>query len=120
MAHIFKRGDRVVSIPCPDAGEGTVTGVRTDGNVCVTYSTWYGNCVDSPDQLRLVQPVGPVVERTVREIVPGTYDGVYISYEALPAGSAPWVSFEGVFTADQLTRAAAVLTAIAGALRDGQ
>lgn len=59
---------------------------------------------------------GPV--RTVQRIVPGTYDGVIVKGFAAPE----WVILEvgeRLMTADSLERAAAVLTALAGALRDG-
>jgi hypothetical protein len=61
---------------------------------------------------------GPVRTVTRQEIIPGTYDGVCV--RPLP-GRKVDVSLEGcVYNADQLERAAAVLTALAGALRDGE
>lgn len=67
--------------------------------------------------LELVE--GPVRTVTRQEIIPGTYDGVVIKGYSVPG----WVIVEigeQRMTADQLDRAAAVLTALAGALRDGK
>ena len=63
--------------------------------------------------------VGPVVERTVREIVPGTYDGVEVGATLDDKVLVRFgTRYAAVYDADELTRAAAVLTAIAEALRD--
>lgn len=70
---------------------------------------------------------GPVVERTVREIVPGTYDGVVVGRQIeepdcdnpdTPSVRKILVTTSGYRNSDQLTRAAAVLTALAEALRE--
>lgn len=63
------------------------------------------------------EPVGPVVERTVREIVPGTYDGVSVHN---PGSKYVRIDVGAKMDHGQLTRAAAVLTALAEALRDAQ
>lgn len=69
------------------------------------------------DIVAVAQP-SPVRTVTRQEIIPGTYDGVCV--RPLPGRNVD-VSLEGyVYNADALERAAAVLTALAGALRDGK
>jgi hypothetical protein len=64
------------------------------------------------------EPVGPVRTVTRQEIIPGTYDGVRVGEPGADNG-AVWVEIVyDRFDAATLTRAAAVLTALAGALRD--
>lgn len=115
---MFKVGDKVESIPCPDAGVGVVTEVCDNGDIRVTYPTWYGKCRDTPSALRLVQAAGPVVTETVTKtrIVPGVYDRVSV-----------WERDDGLFgidfhvssaNPDELDAAAAVLSALAKGLRD--
>lgn len=67
-----------------------------------------------------MEPVaeGPVRTVTRQEIIPGTHDGVVVRVHD---ESSVYVEYCGAAkTADQLERAAAVLTALAGALRDGE
>jgi hypothetical protein len=65
-------------------------------------------------EMELIQD-SPVRTVTRQEIIPGTYDGVKVG-ERMP--NEVWVGLSGCMNADQLERAAAVLTALAGALRD--
>lgn len=61
---------------------------------------------------------GPVRTVTRQEIIPGTYDGVKVGERIENFVS---VEFHVLLAdADQIERAAAVLTALAGALRDGE
>lgn len=62
----------------------------------------------------------PVRTVTRQEIIPGTYDGVRVGPPGEGAKTVPVDMVWGYYTADSLTRAAAVLTALAGALRDGR
>jgi hypothetical protein len=72
------------------------------------------------------EPVGPVRTVTRQEIIPGTYDGVSVQrYAKDPSGVIRVSLFahdemHRKMTADELDRAAAVLTALAGALRDAR
>jgi len=118
---MFKVGDKVESIPCPDAGVGVVTEVCDNGDIRVTFPTWFGKCRDAPSALRLVSPAptGPVVTETVTKtrIVPGVYGQVVVGAHMTPG----WVDIRwrtpGT-TADELDAAAAVLSALAKGLRD--
>lgn len=71
---------------------------------------------------------GPVRTVSRQEIIPGTYDGVVVGRQIEePDCDSPdlahvhkiLVTLSGYKKASQLERAAAVLTALAGALRDG-
>jgi hypothetical protein len=76
--------------------------------------------------LELVSNTGPVRTVTRQEIIPGTYDGVSVQrYAKDPSGVIRVSLFahdemHRKMTAAELDRAAAVLTALAGALRDGE
>lgn len=59
---------------------------------------------------------GPV--RTVQRIIPGTYDGVVVESAHVSKVFVRLANQDAGFTAHELDRAAAVLTALAGALRD--
>lgn len=61
---------------------------------------------------------GPVRTVTRQEITPGTYDGVVVSYEHDHRLTVHFMVERP--SPGRLTRAAAVLTALAGALRDGE
>lgn len=106
----------------PNGFEGVIRWIEDEGSPW-HEKLWFSNTEwgynDDPGKWELVQPVVPVVERTVREIVPGTYDGVTIWVQ--PTGGVQ-VYVTPMVTSDpgRLTRAAAVLTAIAEALRDAQ
>ena len=67
------------------------------------------------------EPATPVVTRTVtrQEIVPGTYDGVVVESAHVSKVFVRLANQDAGFTEGELDRAAAVLTALAGALRDG-
>lgn len=62
---------------------------------------------------------GPVRTVTRQEITPGTYDGVVVMANLDPY-SVNVAIIPTHMNADELERAAAVLTALAGALRDGR
>lgn len=64
------------------------------------------------------EPVGPIRTVTREEIIPGTYDGVVVSYEHDHRLTVHFMVERP--SPDSLTRAAAVLTALAGALRDAR
>jgi hypothetical protein len=70
----------------------------------------------SPYNLVAEWEEGPVRQ----EIIPGMYDGVRVGPPRDGAKTVPVDMVWGYYSADSLTRAAAVLTALAGALRDGE
>jgi hypothetical protein len=69
------------------------------------------------NEFRPVSDEGPVRTVTRQEIISGTYDGVVVSYEHDHRLTVHFMVERP--SADTLDRAAAVLTALAGALRDG-
>jgi hypothetical protein len=114
---MLKVGDKVESIPVPEAGVGVVTEVCKDGDIRVTFPTWYGKCGERESTLRLVQSAGPVVTETVTKtrIVPGVYAGVHVGD---PTDTTVAIRLPSRMTADELDAAAAVLSALAKGLRD--
>lgn len=67
-------------------------------------------------QIVAIWTEGPIRTVTRQEIIPGTYDGVVVSYEHDHRLTVSFMVERP--SSDALTRAVAVLTALAGALRD--
>lgn len=125
----FKVGDKIRRTANPVSGtpigfETTVVEPVFDTGVGrVWYRDRYGYIFHGDaGSFELIQE-SPVRTVTRQEIIPGTYDGVSVK-EQLPQSSQPGHVNVAIppthMDHDALTRAAAVLTALAGALRDEQ
>lgn len=119
MEYRFKVGDRVKRVELLNSGMSEYFGGEPF-TVKESHPTYVVDPNGGQHGHQFLRPVeGPVRTVTRREIIPGTYDGVGIKDYSVPE----WVIVEigeQRMTADELDRAAAVLTALAGALRDGK
>lgn len=113
----FKVGDKIRRVSnaapwAPIGYETVVTGVPEN----LTYTDIKGNkgIYARTRDWELVQD-GPVRTVTRQEIVPGTYDGVVVSYEHDHRLTVHFMVERP--SPDALTRAAAVITALADALK---
>lgn len=118
----FKVGDKIRR--CSDAVHGAPIGFETiviesrlgtDAGR-VWYTDKYGEEVHGDAKAFKLVSDSPVRTVTRQEIIPGTYDGVRVGD---PFRNGVTVEIERAhMDPDRLTRAASVLTALAGALRD--
>lgn len=108
--HGFNKGSKITLVKrLPDDGGPFA------GEWDAVSSSGYEGLIAEKDFRSVVE--GPVRTVTRQEIIPGTYDGVTIHD---PGSKYVRVVVNEAMDHEALTRAAAVLTALAEALRDGE